>query len=145
MPTLKKDHPVLYQRLKAHAVVHALLGLGLIFSPPIPVPRARATGLNGVAPLAFFGFIFLIIGIMIFIAMFKSKKNYQSTRRWLMIATIYSGIWWVSLIASLFTSGRAGMGITVVWGYWTYDILKTIRDPAWKAIKIIKELRNGSG
>lgn len=138
---LKYDHPALYQRVRTKAIVHVVLGVALLLSPPINTANASTTSLVTTLGLRFWGFVFLGIGILITLGLFKSRQNYRLARLSLAVATGHAMMWLLALALPVASNWPSqGMAVLVLWGYLTYNLFHIVSDPGWTTIDILKSV-----
>lgn len=146
---LKALHPILYARVRLKAIVNILLGLALIFPEFLPkgldTKAASSSQLNYVLPLTVWGLFFLIIGLGIVVGLKVKTRDYKLARRFLFISFFYSLFWLLVLIGTTILGYPRTASIMILWGYWVYNQFLIMRDPGWKALQIIREIRSGTG
>lgn len=147
MPILKQDHPDLYKSLRVKAIVHIAYGASLLFLPsaePKQVVPPVVQTVNDL--LTWFGVAYFVIGILIFIGLYLSRMNYSFAKAAITIAGIYNSAWCL-LFLVIFANqpNRSIAFISVGFFYFTYRIWKIRRDPGWRAIDIVKEMRASNG
>lgn len=143
---LKLDHPDLYNRVRIKAVVHTLLGLALIFTPPLEPSQAKTTLLTQLFNLTALGLVFLLIGLGIFFGLSRPRNNYRLAKFWLAVGAGHAMVWWLALVLAAVSGRNPAPSIIVLWGYWTYNLYKIASDPGWSTIQALKQLReDGNG
>lgn len=139
MAHLKYDHPHLYRRVRLKAIVHLLFGFILIFFPSQATSVSR-TFLIASIGLTVLGVFYLIAGILITIGLFRSTHTYRFVRAGMFFAVIINMIVFASLLPVFFTS-RTTAFFMVLYGYFVYNLSFVLRDPGWKAIQIVKNIK----
>lgn len=148
MSDLKTDHEYLYKRVRLKAILHIILGIVLIV---FPTDTSQQNGAVSTVQsyvgnaLSIFGVIYLVVGIMIAIGLFKSRGNYRWARGAMTVACVYNTLWLFLLLAIFWQhSTRSIAYITALYGYLAYNLWYVRNDPGWKAIEFVKELREGA-
>jgi hypothetical protein len=145
MANLKQDHNYLYKRVRLKAILHTGLGLVLIIFPLDKSPSGGAVStvqLHLGDALTIFGWLYLLIGILIWVGIYTSKHNYRWTRLAMFLAVVYNTIWLTILFAILAQrTTRSIAYIIVLYTYLTYNCWLVFRDPGWEAIKVVKEIK----
>lgn len=148
MSDLKTDHEYLYKRVRLKAILHIVLGLILVL---FPYDQARNTGAVSTVQsyvgqgLTIFGGIYLIVGVLIAIGLYKSRNNYRWARAAMTVACIFNTLWFMLLFAIFFENTTRSIAyITALYGYLAYNLWYVRNDPGWKAIEFVKEIREGA-
>lgn len=139
MKNLRNEQPHLWQRVLALSVAFILLGLPLLFAPP---GESDTQVLAQLIPLNFHGGIFLALGLGLVAGSFSTTKNYKLARVVLSISLGYMIAWLLSLLYGAFLSSISSFAIVSLWGYVTYTIHNTLRDPGFEISELIREVRN---
>lgn len=139
MHTLKTDHLYLYKRVLVKAVVHMLFGLILLYFPA-QAPSLSYTPLLALLGVNIIGACFLLIGLVLLIGIFKPEKNYKLAKIGMWCAALFNISIFISLFAVLFQS-RTTACLLVIYGYMTYNIYNLAKDPGWRAIQLIKNIK----
>lgn len=146
MANLKKDHGELYKRVTVKAIVHVLLGISLVWFSPSRTPNARGTVMEKLLSLHQWGWVFLLIGLFIFLGLYRSRTNYKLARMSLAVATGHAMMWLLALIYGLFTGNPSGLSVIILWGFFTYKLFELTSDAGWAVVEVIKEVKsNGNG
>lgn len=145
MTNLKEDHAYLYKRVRLKAIVHIYFGLVFLLFPADANPKNGAISAiqNGIGnSLKYFGIGYLIIGVMITIGLFLSRRNYLFARQSMAIATAFNLFWVLLILAATFQHTTRGLAYVLGQsGYLTYNCYLIWNDPGWKAIRIVKEIK----
>lgn len=139
MYTLKNDHPYLFKRVLLKAVIHMLFGLILLHFPA-QAPSLSRTPLLEFLGVNTIGILYLIIASIILVGLFKPANNYSIVKFGMWFAALFNITVFVSLFAVFFES-RTTAFFMVIYGYMTYNIYHIAKDPGWRAIQIIKNLK----
>lgn len=145
MPVLKQEHPELYKSLIVKAVVHIAYGSALLFLPSNE-PRQVVPPIVQIVNnwLDAFGLMYFVIGILLVIGLYLSRNTYSFARAAITIAAVYSVAWCLIFIVIFANDpSRSIAFISVGFFYFTYRLIKVRRDPGWKAIDIVREMRDG--
>ena len=146
MPNLKTDHLYLYKRFRLKAWLHIALGLTLLIFPLDRTPSTHQGSLSTVQLhvgnlLTVFGWIYLIIGVLLTIGVYLSRHNYSFGRFTMLIAVIYNSLWLVLLSLILIQHPTRSIAyFTVLYAYMVYNHWIVWRDPGWRAIQFIKKV-----
>lgn len=147
MANLKVDHPYLYKRVRLKAILHIALGATLIFLPDT-APTSQGEGEVSQAVtriLTYFGLTYLLIGILLTIGVFRARQNYSFAQKVLLIASIYNTTFLGLIIAILIDKpNRSTAYIAALYAYLVYNMWLITRDPAWRAVELLKGHNNGS-
>ena len=147
MPDLRQDHSYLYKRVRLKMILHTALGLVLLLLPS-SVPgqsQPQTTGVNTIVShtLTYFGAVYLLIGLLLGIGLFRPGKTYRFLRGALTFAALYNTMWLLIIIAIAVQThlNRSIAYIGVIYGYLTYNLWYVRNDPGWRAIEVVKEFR----
>lgn len=147
MSNLKTDHEYLYKRVRLKAILHVILGLILVIFPYDQTTNSGAvsTVQSYVGQgLTYFGIVYLIIGLLIAIGLFKAKSNYRWARAAMTIACVFNTCWFLLLVLILLSNTTRSIAyITTLYGYLAYNLWYVRNDPGWRAIEFVKEIREG--
>lgn len=138
---LRREQPHLWQRVCALSVAWVFIGFPLLFAPSEKTPNANVSILAELLPLHLHAWIFMVIGICLFVGTFFHKNNYRLTRMLLVIAAGYSLMWLLSLVYGVLTGDIVGLSIVSLWSLFTYFIYNTLTDPGFTISDLIREVR----
>ena len=136
MSNLKDDYHTLYRRVVKKGIVNLGFGVALVFTPPLPAETARSTILEPYLHVG--GLIFIVLGLLILIGVFKAKQSYRFARLAITASAVYSAVWLVALFASVMDGNTRSMAVLILWAYWLENQFEIITDPGWGAIEFIK-------
>lgn len=144
MGTLRQDHEYLYRRVRLKAIVHSALGFVLVFLPStVPQSNSGHVTQSVTQALTLFGAVYLLLGLSIFYGLLKPHNtDYRLLRFFLTLTAIYDTAWSVLLVAIILDQpNRSTAYISVIYWYLTYNVWYVTRDPGWRAIQIVKGIR----
>ena len=144
MGTLRDDHLYLYRRVRLKAIVHIALGLVLLLLPST-VPQSESGHVTQLvqSALSIFGFVYLLIGVGIAVGLKINDSQHRALRFMMTIAAIYSTLWSLLLVAIILDKpNRSTAYISVIYWYLTYNLWYVRNDPGWRAIEIVKEMKD---
>ncbi len=139
--TLRTEQPHLWQRVLAISILLFLTGLPLLFAPTQTTPNANVSVMGELLHLRYHAFIFMFIGVALFVSSFYYKNNYYLTRMMLAICGGYMVMWLLSLLYGGLTGNLSGLAIVSYQGFITYIIINTLRDPGFTISDLIREVR----
>lgn len=143
MANLAQEHPYLFKRVRLKAIMHTMIGLVLAFVPSINLDQ-NITNINATVGkhTLWFGLVYILIGVLISIGLFLSKRNYGFARKAMMVAFIYNLFWCLIYVAIYVQHPSKGVAyIAVLYLYLTYNLFLIFSDPGWRAIEIVKDYR----
>lgn len=144
MGTLRQDHEYLYRRVRLKAIVHSALGFVLLLLPSA-VPQSTAGHVTQwvTQMMTYLGVIYLVLGLSIFYGLYKPHNtDYKALRFFLTLTAIYDTAWSLLLVAIILDKPNRGTAyVSVIYWYMTYNVWYVTRDPGWRAIQIVKGIR----
>lgn len=138
MTNLRTDHPYLYRRVRLKAIVHTLLGFILIFIPAEASSRSKLEFIQWFG-LMNLGIIYLVIGMIIILGLFRPNDTYAIARLGIKLSFIYNLLIFIGLCTVFFQNNTTASFI-VLYGYLTHNIFHVLSDPGWKAISLVKKM-----
>lgn len=145
MSKLSEDHNYLYKRVRLKAIVHIYFGLVFMLFPADANPQngAISTIQSGIGnAIKYFGVGYFIIGIMIAIGLYLSRRNYLFARQAMAVATSFNLFWLLLILLANFQ--HTTRGLAYIFGqsaYLTYNCYLIWRDPGWAAIRIVNQIK----
>lgn len=138
MSNLHTDHPYLYRRVKLKSIVHIAMGLTLLLIP------TQATSISHIPVISFLGLstigiMYVILGIIIAVGLFKPNHSYRTARIGMNMAA-YFNLFVFILLLSVFLRSKTTAFFIIMYGYFTYNLFYVMKDPGWKAIQIVKQI-----
>jgi hypothetical protein len=144
METLRTEHPHSYRRIYRKGIVHILLGISLL----LPAVNTSDGSLVSKIILTFgfqtLGLIFLSLGLSIILSTYRPEDNYKLTRRILFITFIHDLIWLMILIIGALIGLGRGSTVLILWGYLCYNMHEVLNNPGFKAMELVKEIKENS-
>lgn len=136
---LKEDHEYLYKRVRLKAIVHLTFGSILLFFPA-QAPSLAHTPILSYLGVPVVGTIYLLVGLMIVVGLYYPKHDYRIVKGAMLFAASFNTLIFFSLFAVFFQSKTTAF-FMAIYGYLTYNVWYVANDPGWRAILLVKRIK----
>lgn len=138
---LKTEQPHLWQRVISIILGFIAIGTPLLFAPLAQTPNANQSILQYLLPLRYHGMIFITLGLVLWVGVYKAADNYKFLRGGLAVALGYTIMWLLSLIWGAFHQQLSSFAIASLWSVFTFLVYNTLKDPGFMISNLIREVR----
>lgn len=145
MNKLKEIHPYLYLRVKVKGITAIALGASLIFSDWLArkhIIDSNHPPISEYLSYDILGAIFIVLGAgVIYTSILNPKRNYRMTKVFLHALFLYALFWAFVLIVSTITGRPRTSAVMILWLYYTYNLHLIVQDTGWKAVELVKQIK----
>ena len=130
-------HPNLFKTLLSIVFVNLSIGVLLMTGEVQNLIGFTKLPKDGIIPpLPFWGFVFIIAGLLICIGIAR-KKNYKFTRLGLTISAAIGGFWAFGFVINYLTGAIHGISAPILWAFYTLICMTVSKEPDANPLSVV--------